>query len=302
MQKLSVVIPVFNNETTIIELHERIVRSLSSLGFSFELILVDDGSSDSSWSSIEQIAAKDSKIKAIRLSRNFGQHAAIEAGLSFTNAEFISFMDADLQELPEELPSIFEPLLNKKCDIVIGTTKKPLRITSRIFHSFSSSTQNQNYPVTQRAFNQKVLNALRSKKSINVIYGPVTENLGFKKIYVPVSKNEKRNNGKSSYTFKSRLDLALNFLSQKIVRNMARFSLISLLVAVLFFIYGLISFIGQILFERQLAPGFNLIEMTLLAGFSTTFLILTVIGLVVGKIEEEFTNSPRYFIAEEINI
>ena len=302
MQKLSVVIPVFNNETTITELHERIKQTLDSFGFSFELILVDDGSSDSSWNLIEHIASHDSKIKGIRLSRNFGQHAAIEAGLVHTNAEFISFMDADLQELPEDLPIIFEPLLGKKCDIVIGTTSKPLRLTSRFFHSFSRLTQNKNNPVTQRAFNRKVLKALQSKKSINIIYGPVIENLGFKKMYVPVSKNEKRSYGKSSYTFKSRLDLALNFLSQRIVRNMARFSLISLIIAVIFFAYGLLSFLGQVFLKRQLAPGFNLIEMTLLAGFSITFLILTVIGLVVGKIEEEFTNSPRYFIAEEINL
>ena len=110
---LSIVVPVHNNESTIDKLCERLLSSLPNYEDS-EIILVDDGSIDKSWSIIKANASRSSTIVGVRLSRNFGQHAAIEAGLLISKGESLGLIDADLQEYPEEFPRLLELTKSRK--------------------------------------------------------------------------------------------------------------------------------------------------------------------------------------------
>jgi glycosyltransferase involved in cell wall biosynthesis len=103
---LSVVAPVFNEEATLAELHRRLTETLTSLGDTYEIVLVDDGSSDGSWPVLLELAARDSKLRLLRLSRNFGHQAALSAGLDAARGDAVVLMDADLQDPPEVIPSL----------------------------------------------------------------------------------------------------------------------------------------------------------------------------------------------------
>jgi len=101
---LSVVVPVYEEAGTIAELHSRATAALEALGHTYELILIDDGSSDGTWAEIERLHAADQRIRAVRFKRNFGQHPAMHAGLSRARAEIVITMDGDLQNAPEDIP------------------------------------------------------------------------------------------------------------------------------------------------------------------------------------------------------
>ena len=101
---LSVVVPVYEEAGTIAELHSRATAALEALGHTYELILIDDGSSDGTWAEIERLHAADQRVRAVRFKRNFGQHPAMHAGLSRARAEIVITMDGDLQNAPEDIP------------------------------------------------------------------------------------------------------------------------------------------------------------------------------------------------------
>jgi dolichol-phosphate mannosyltransferase len=104
----SVVIPVFNEEENISELYQRLTAVMQGLGGTYEIILVDDGSRDRSFSMMKALHGQDPRVKALRLSRNFGHHLALTAGLDFAKGEAVILMDADLQDQPEEIPKLME--------------------------------------------------------------------------------------------------------------------------------------------------------------------------------------------------
>jgi polyisoprenyl-phosphate glycosyltransferase len=106
--ELSVVVPVYNCDGCLRALHERLTETIRGLGVTYELVFVDDRSTDESWRSIVELASRDPALKAVRLSRNFGQHAAITAGLAAAEGRWTVVMDCDLQDPPELVPALYE--------------------------------------------------------------------------------------------------------------------------------------------------------------------------------------------------
>src|SRR5262245_36239837 len=111
MVELSVVVPVYNAEPCLHALHDRLTQALRGLAISYEIVLVDDGSRDASWDALVQLAKQDTSVKAFRLSRNFGQHAAITAGLVHCLGRWTVLMDCDLQDPPEDVPRLYAKAL-----------------------------------------------------------------------------------------------------------------------------------------------------------------------------------------------
>ena len=139
---LSVVIPLYNEEKSLEELYNRTTLSLQSLSDSFELIFIDDGSTDNSFSVLKDLHKKDSRVKAIRLRKNFGKAAALSAGFKDAKGEIIVTLDADLQDLPEEIPALIKKM-DEGYDLVSGwkfKRKDPFlrKIASRVFNSVTS--------------------------------------------------------------------------------------------------------------------------------------------------------------------
>jgi undecaprenyl-phosphate 4-deoxy-4-formamido-L-arabinose transferase len=138
--RVSVVVPIFNEEASIEELYSRIVRTLEERGDSFELITVDDGSTDRSLAILRGLRAKDARVRVIRLTRNFGQSPALYAGFSRSRGEFVVMLDADLQNFPEDIPKLLERL-EEGYDVVSGWRAERhdglfRRMTSRMLNAW----------------------------------------------------------------------------------------------------------------------------------------------------------------------
>ncbi|MEZ5335193.1 MAG: glycosyltransferase family 2 protein [Methanolobus sp.] len=118
--EISVVIPVYNEEENVGPCYDEIVDALSPLKSEFEIIFVDDGSSDSTFTTLERLSKKDSRLKVLKLRKNFGQSAALKAGLDYASGDIIATMDGDLQNDPADIPEMIETLNREDCDVVCG--------------------------------------------------------------------------------------------------------------------------------------------------------------------------------------
>ena len=138
---LSVIVPLYNEEESLPELVEWINRVMTENNFSFEIVLVDDGSNDSSWDVIKDLKSKSSFIRAIKFRRNYGKSAALQVGFQAAKGNVIITMDADLQDSPDEIPELYRMIVEDKFDLVSGWKKKrhdPIfskRIPSKLYNS-----------------------------------------------------------------------------------------------------------------------------------------------------------------------
>ena len=123
MYKLSIVIPLLNEAESLPELHSWIYDVVTSNNLSYELILIDDGSTDTSWNIIEELAIKDKNIKALKFQKNYGKSAAFQKGFELSNGQVVITMDADLQDSPEEIPELYRMIVEEDYDLVSGWKK-----------------------------------------------------------------------------------------------------------------------------------------------------------------------------------
>ena len=137
---LSIIIPAFNESESLNELHKWISKVVKRMNIIYEIIIVDDGSSDDSWSKIKKITKKDNKTSAIRFSRNFGKSQALHAGFRISKGNIIITLDADLQDSPNEIPNLYTRIISEKLDIISGWKKR--RYDSLIFKNIPSKVFN----------------------------------------------------------------------------------------------------------------------------------------------------------------
>ena len=298
---LSVIVPVYNNEDTISELASRIDQVCQNCcEGNYELLFIDDGSSDKSWSTISSLQSE--KIRGLRFSRNFGQHAALKAGFAHSRGKFLVMMDADLDDDPE----LIDPILNKLkngveiCFTIETATKQhSVRLTSKIFHKLT----NQKHPVltnkipsTMRGFSDKVLNAILKYQERRPVYGPLITGLGFKQGYIERPSLVKRST--SSYSFKKRLRLAVDYLIGYTNIPSVFFIFASFLAFFGSLIYSSIILFQYYFLGEKLPPGLSLIALLLLVLFATLYLGIGIIGIYLQRLLNESLNRPLYLISE----
>ena len=144
---ISVVIPLLNEEDSLKELHDWIVSVMQSNSFSYEILFIDDGSTDNSWDVIQQLSNSNKSVKGIKFLRNFGKSQALHAGFAKAEADVIITMDADLQDNPEEIPELYNLIINDGYDLVSGWKKKRYdsviakNIPSKLFNWAARKTQ-----------------------------------------------------------------------------------------------------------------------------------------------------------------
>ena len=125
---MSVVVPVMDEESLVDELIQRVKASLNELTNDFEIIVIDDGSADSTWMRIVKQSSADNRVKGIKFSRNFGQHYAITAGIKIANGDWVIVMDGDLQDRPEVIPELYEKVLEGYDIVFVSRTKRPEKL------------------------------------------------------------------------------------------------------------------------------------------------------------------------------
>jgi len=228
--KYSIVVPLYNEQSVVQELYERLTKVMKQTGGSYELVLVDDGSSDATMEKLKGIAEKDEHVVAVELRRNFGQTPALAAGFDHTSGEVIISMDGDLQHLPEEIP-MFLAKIEEGYDVVSGWREK--RVDNLIMRKIPSKAANwmaskvsgvdiHDFGTTFKAYRRQIIQDLRLYGEMHRFIPALVSFTGGKIIEIPI-KNVERPSGKSNYgisrTFRVAFDLiTLRFLLGYITR------------------------------------------------------------------------------------
>jgi len=206
--QISIVIPLLNEQESIPELYRWITSVMKTNQYSYEVIFIDDGSSDSSWQEIQNIVAKDEHIKAIQFLKNYGKSQALHAGFEMVQGEVIITMDADLQDNPEEIPELFELIKNKNFDIISGWKKKRYddvltkNIPSKLFNAAArkvSGVKLHDFNCGLKAYKKEVVKNIDVYGEMHRYIPLLAKNAGFSKIDEKVVKHQARKYGSTKF-------------------------------------------------------------------------------------------------------
>ena len=304
---MSIVSPVYKAIDCVEELYRRIVEAVKQIEIlDYEIIFVEDCGEDGSWEKICDMAAKDPHLKAVQLSRNFGQHLAITAGLSLATGDWVIVMDCDLQDPPEEIPSLYEKAL-EGYDVVCarrGKRKDPMwkRCTSRLFVAIFNWLSGMSYDpqcANFRILSRLVVDEYSRMEERVPSFGGHLEWLGFNVGYVDINHRE-RYSGKSSYSLKKLLRLATNTIvaySNKplhISITLGFFMAFSSVMYALFLVWRKFG-IGIS------ADGWTSLMVSIWFLGGMVIGNLGIIGLYLGKVYDETKKRPLYVVSKKIN-
>jgi putative glycosyltransferase len=298
--KFSLVTTLYNSEDHLFEFHERVSKLFKSLGESYEIIYVDDGSPDASIRVVQEIKNSDSNTRILKLSRNFGHHTAILAGLEHSVGDVIFVIDSDLEERPESLVTLYDALQSEsELEMVYGVqAKRKGNITERIsgsiyytlFNALSDFKIEPNQ-LTSRVMTRKFVNALNSYQDKKFTFLHLVSQLGFKTYGI---KLVKESSSDSTYTLRGKINLAIKSLTLGTTR------MLDALFVLGFSIFGIGVLITWITFILWLIspsiPGWTslLCSVWLLGG-----IIMISMGILAKYIENtliESKSNPRYIV------
>ena len=205
---ISVVIPLLNEEESIKELYLWIAKVMQANSFSYEVIFIDDGSTDTSWSIIDSLHKQHSQIKAIQFLRNFGKSQALHAGFEMAKGDVIITMDADLQDNPEEIPELYNMICNQGYDLVSGWKK--VRYDSKIFKNFpskifnwaarkTSGVQLNDFNCGLKAYHKNVIKNIEVTGEMHRYIPVLASNAGFTKIGEKIVQHQARKYGSTKF-------------------------------------------------------------------------------------------------------
>jgi glycosyltransferase involved in cell wall biosynthesis len=304
---LSIVSPVYNAEAILSTLVLEIEQNISPITKDYEIILVDDCSPDNSWEKIELICAENSKVKGIKLSRNFGQHYAITAGLEHITGDWVIVMDCDMQDNPKEIPNLYAIATNG-FDIVQATRKNrkdPLlkRFTSYAFYKFLNLFLDFKFDGDTANFgiySKNVVEAIKSNKNRHRVLSIMMNQVGFKKTKMPVEHNN-RMEGSSSYNIKKLFNLGLDIILSNSDRPLMLIVVVGFLISASSFLYAIYNFY-KYLNHQILVSGYTSIIISIWFLSGIIIFILGIIGFYIGKIFDSVKNQPIYIVYKKINI
>ncbi len=301
MHKISVVAPIYNEESNISEFVKRVSANLDLITKDYKIILVDDGSEDGSWNQIETELAQNKNIIGIKLSKNFGHHNAITAGIHNTNSEWVIVMDSDLQDRPEVLPELFEKA-NEGFDVVfVSRRNRPetiwYMIMQKIFYFVLKIFSGINFDSTQANYSiisNKVVNSFKNFPEQARFYPSTVKWLGYKRSEIKASHGT-RFRGNASYSFRKRIKLASEIILAFSTRPLKFAIFLGVLTSIISFIIVLLIIL------KKFSGGFEVLGWA--SVMSSIFFIggaiLTVLGIngiYLASIFAEVKNRPLYVI------
>ncbi len=313
---ISVVIPLLNEAESLPELYIWIASVMQSNSFSYEIIFIDDGSTDNSWEIIQELAKKDKRVKGIRFQNNFGKSQALHAGFKMAKGDVIITMDADLQDSPDEIPELFDLIKKEKYDLISGWKKKrydsKLRknLPSKLFNAVARKTSGvklHDFNCGLKAYDKAVVKNIDVYGEMHRYIPVLAKNAGFTKIGEKVVQHQARKYGTTKFGierfFNGFLDLiTIWFLSKFGKRPMHLFGLLGSLMFVIGFLFALYLGIdklflhphGRLITQR---PQFYLSLTSMIIGTQ-----LFIAGFVGEIILRNNNNQERYKIKETVSI
>ncbi|NNL02577.1 MAG: glycosyltransferase [Eudoraea sp.] len=313
---ISIVIPLLNEQESLKELHDWIATVMQSNHFLYEIIFIDDGSTDNSWEIISQLAHAHQTVKGIRFLKNFGKSQALHAGFKKAAGDIIITMDADLQDNPEEIPSLINMIVEEQYDLVSGWKKKRYdhrltkNIPSKLFNWAARKTSGvrlNDFNCGLKAFKKEVIKTIEVSGEMHRYIPVLVKNAGFSRIGEQVVQHQARKYGKTKFGadrfINGFLDLiTIWFVSKFGKRPMHLFGALG----VLMFIIGsgfaaylgidklFINPFGRLLSER---PQFYVALTAMIIG--TQFFLAGFLGEIMVRSRK---NESRYTISQELNL
>lgn len=313
---ISVVIPLLNEKDSLNELHDWIANVMQSNHFSYEIIFIDDGSTDGSWHTIEALSKKNNAVKGIRFLKNYGKSQALHAGFIEAKGDVVITMDADLQDNPEEIPELYKMITKEGYDLVSGWKKKRYdsviakNIPSKFFNWAARKTSGvklNDFNCGLKAYDKEVV------KNINVYgemhrYIPVlAKNEGFSNIGEKIVQHQARKYGKTKFGMERFINgfldlISIWFLSKFGKRPMHFFGALGALMFFIGFCFALylgidklfINPTGRLITQR---PQFYIALVTMIIG--TQFFVAGFLGEIILRNKDD---KERYKIDKKMNL
>jgi undecaprenyl-phosphate 4-deoxy-4-formamido-L-arabinose transferase len=300
---VSVVVPVFNEARTLGDLHDRLARVLKDLGRSSEILFVDDGSTDDSAGILRALRAQDATVRVIRFNRNYGQHAAVFAGLERARGDVVVTLDADLQNPPEEIPRLLARA-DAGIDVVGGRRlgrhdSRFRRVASAIVNRLTSAlvgVRMRDYGCMLRAYRRPVVDQIVRCEGVSQFIPALANTFAASVEEIPVAHAPRRD-GRSRYGLLRLLRLNFDLLTGFSLLPIQAVSLAGVLVAALGLGFALFLGVRRLLVGPEVEGVFTLFAI-LFFFVGLQILALGLIGEYVGRIYQEVRRRPRYVIAE----
>jgi undecaprenyl-phosphate 4-deoxy-4-formamido-L-arabinose transferase len=302
--EISLVVPVFNEEVTLEEVHRRATATLEELGKAYELIVVDDGSTDGTWAAVERLAAQDPRLRAVRFKRNFGQHPAMHAGLVRARGDVVVTMDADLQNVPEDLPRLIAAV-EAGADVASGRRQArddswgrtlPSKLVNGMLRRFTSvdiADFGCAFNAYSRAALEPVLGVVGKQKFTKALV------LSAGASVVEVDLSHRARADRSRYSPLRLVRLALHVLAgfwpQPIQWAGVLIGAICGVLAVAVGVWGILFWILQGDFPGLLFLGGLVLGVLAVQGF-----MLALVGEYLGRIQRDVEGRPLYTIEREL--
>jgi len=316
---LSIIIPLLNEEESLIELHNWIVSVMKSNNFSYEVIFIDDGSTDSSWQIISKLSAENPNIKGIRFLKNFGKSQALHAGFAKALGDVVITMDADLQDNPEEIPELYNMIVNDHYDLVSGWKKKRYdsmfskNLPSKLFNWAARKTSGvalNDFNCGLKAYNIEVVKNIEVSGEMHRYIPVLAKNAGFGKIGEKVVKHQARKYGETKFGMERFINgfldlITIWFLSRFGKRPMHLFGALgSIMFIIGFFAAGFIGVSKLYKLYHDLPydlvtnnPWFYISLATMIIG--TQLFLAGFLGEIILRTKN---NEERYKISKTVNL
>jgi dolichol-phosphate mannosyltransferase len=301
---LSVVAPIYNEEALIDEFYSRVCGALE--GLQFELVLVDDGSTDGSRAALERLATLDPRVRVVFLSRNFGHQTALTAGLDHARGDAVVMIDADLQDPPELIPRMLDHW-RAGCDIVYAVREQRAGesrfklTTARWFYSLFdklAQVELQHNSGDFRLIDRRPLDALLSMRERNRFLRGMTVWVGYRQAAVPYHRDS-RFAGETKYTLSKMLRFSLDAISSFSHRPLQLATMLGFLISTLAFIAIPVVAVLRIL--GSYLPGFSAVTIIVLLLGGIQLIAIGIIGEYVGRIYDEVKGRPLYVVQAQRN-
>ena len=304
MTTISVIIPVFNEEKNISSVYNRCVSVLDSIGESFELIFINDGSKDNTFQKVYQLSETDARVKYINLSRNFGHQIAVSAGLDACNGSYAVIIDADLQDPPELITSLYTKA-QEGFDVVYA--KRQLRkgetffksITAKFFYRLLKKITSINIPLDTgdfRIISRKVINVLKQMPEQQKFLRGQIAWVGFNQTAVEYQREE-RTAGTSGYTVKKMMRLAMDGITSFSNLPLRIATIAGFLVSGITFCVALYALYSRFV-SKDYVPGWTSIIISVLFIGGVQLITIGIIGEYISRISSNVRNRPLYVVSE----
>ncbi len=306
---VSIIIPCYNEQESINEAYSRVTAALKGdWNNGYEILFINDGSTDASLDILKQLAQQDNKVKLLSFSRNFGHQAAIGAGIAHSKGDVAIILDTDLQDPPELFENMVQQYRKNDCNVVYGVRKERKgegffkKLTARLFYRLLNRLSGMDLNTDTgdfRLIDRKVMDAFNNFSEKNKYIRGIISWMGFKQIPLYYTR-EARQHGKTKYTLKKMLHLAgigMFYFSKKPLKAALTAGFISMLIGIVLTVWVLyVQFSGGFT-----VPGWASTIITIIFFGGVQLLTIGVVGEYIGNILDEVKNRPEYIIDEKIN-